>query len=143
MGERSLEIRRMGPADVQLVLDAAVLFDATPRRDWTELFLAREGHHLLIAYVGTTPVGFVSGVETLHPDKGAEIFVYELGVDEPHRRQGIARALVDELLHVARTRRCYGMWVPIEPDNEAAVATYRSTGGAGPEPAAMFNWTVA
>jgi ribosomal protein S18 acetylase RimI-like enzyme len=139
----AFEIRWLGSGDDQLVLDAAVLFDATPRRDWTAQFLGRDGHHLLIAYLGDTPVGFISGVETLHPDKGAEMFVYELGVDDPYRRRGVASELVRELLEVARRRGCYGMWVPVEPDNEAALATYRSTGAAGPDPAANFTWSIA
>ncbi len=141
MGEGEFEIRRMGAGDEQSVLDAAVLFDATPRRDWTTQFLTRQGHHLLIAYLGETPVGFISGVETVHPDKGVEMFVYELGVDEPYRRRGIASALVGELLHIARTAGCYGMWVPTEGDNEAALATYRAAGAKPPEEAVVLTWS--
>ena len=137
------DIRYLGVGDEELVLAAAVLFDAVPRRDWTERFLARDGHHLLVAYLDDVPVGFVSGVETLHPDKGCEMFVYELGVDEPHRRRGIAKALLGELLHVARTRGCYGMWVPVEPDNTAAVAMYRAAGASGPRTASTFTWVLA
>ena len=40
-------------------------------------------------------MGFVSGVEVTHPDKGTEMFLYELAVDEPFRRRGIGRALVE------------------------------------------------
>ncbi len=141
MGEALFEIRQMGAGDEQAVLDAAILFDATPRRDWTTQFLTRQGHHLLIAYLGDEAVGFISGVETVHPDKGVEMFVYELGVDEPYRRQGIASALVRELLHIARTSGCYGMWVPTEGDNAGALATYRSAGAAPPEEAVTLSWT--
>ena len=141
VGEQGFEIRRLGAGDVEAVLDAAVLFDATPRRDWTEQFLTRQGHHLLIGYLGDTPVGFISGVETVHPDKGVEMFVYELGVDEPYRRRGIAGALVGELLHIARTNGCYGMWVPTETDNEAALATYRAAGAQPPEEAVTLTWS--
>lgn len=104
-----------------------------PDSDWTESFLARDGHHLLVAYVDHQPAGFVSGVETIHPDKGAEMLLYELGVDDPFRRRGIGRALTESLLQIARDRGCYGMWVPTEIDNEAAVATYRAAGAADPE----------
>jgi len=141
MGAQEFEIRRMGPADVAAVLDAAVLFDATPRRDWTTQFLTRQGHHLLICYLGETPAGFISGVETVHPDKGVELFVYELGVDEPYRRRGIASALVAELEHIARTNGCYGMWVPTEGDNIAALATYRAAGAKPPEATVTLTWS--
>ena len=91
----------MRPGDEQLVLDAAVLFDAPPERSWTSKFLAEPGHHLLLAYVDDTVAGFVSGVETTHPDKGTEMFLYELAVDEPFRRRGIGKALVSALAEIA------------------------------------------
>ena len=71
----------------------------------------RHGHHLLIAYEDEQAVGFVSGVEVTHPDKGTEMFLYELAVDEPFRRRGIGRALVERLAALAREAGCYGMWV--------------------------------
>jgi hypothetical protein len=38
-----------------------------------------------VAYDGERPVGMVTGVETTHPDKGTEMFLYELAVDETAR----------------------------------------------------------
>ena len=60
-------------------------------------------HHLCIAYDDSDqPVGFVSGVETTHPDKGTEMFLYELGVDDRADGKGIGRALVEALAAGAR-----------------------------------------
>ncbi len=42
---------------------------------------------------------------------------------------------------LARERGCYGMWVATEPDNAAAIATYRAAGAAGPEAAVVLDWT--
>ena len=83
----------------------------------------------------------MSGVEVTHPDKGTEMFLYELGVDEEFRRRGIGRQLVQALADLAVSRGCYGMWVGVDSDNVAAAATYRSTGAEAPEPAIIFNWT--
>ena len=83
--------------------------------------------------------GFV--FEPSSPAKGTEMLLYELGVDEDHRRRGVGRALVVALLDIADGLGCRGMWVPIEPDNDAAVATYRSAGADAPEPAAIMSWT--
>ena len=58
-----------------------------------------------------------------HPDKGTEMFLYELAVDEPWRRQGIGAALVTALGDVAQQRGCYGMWVLTEDSNRAAITT--------------------
>ncbi len=117
-----------GPGDAALVDGAAGLFDGPPRPEWTDAFLAEPGHHLLLAVEGDRPVGFVTGVEMVHPDKGRELFVYELGTDEGHRRRGIAGALLRALEDVAVSRGCHGLWVSTEPDNVAALATYRSAG---------------
>lgn len=126
-------LRRMERGDIDDVLAAAGLFDDAPRREWAEKFLSAADHHLILAFDGDRAVGFVSGVETTHPDKGTEMFVYELGVDESHRRRGIATALLAELRRVAVSAGCYGMWVGTEPDNAAAIATYRSAGFDPPE----------
>jgi ribosomal protein S18 acetylase RimI-like enzyme len=137
-----MDVRRLSPADVDAVLAAGELFDTHPRPEWTKAFLDRDGHHLLVAYIDGVPAGFVSGIETLHPDKGAEMLLYELGVDEAHRRQGIGRALTESLLRIATERGCSGMWVPTELDNDAAVATYRAAGADEPESAVVMFWDL-
>ncbi|MEU7524949.1 GNAT family N-acetyltransferase [Saccharothrix sp. NPDC042600] len=120
-----MQIRRVTSHDD--VMAAAHLFDDPPKADATRAFLADDRHHLLIAYVGDEPAGFVSGVETTHPDKGTEMFLYELGVDEDFQRRGIGTALVEALLALARQRGCYGAFTATEPDNTAALATYART----------------
>ena len=130
--------------DQAIVTGAPDLFDAPPSDEWTTRFLQSEGHHLLMA-IGDdgTAVGFVSGVETTHPDKGTEMFLYELSVHADHRRRGIGKELVAALAALARARGCYGMWVGTEPDNAAALATYRAAGAEPPEPFMTLAWTFA
>ena len=135
-----MRIVSVRPGDDQLVLEAAALFDSPPDRGWTSRFLAEPGHHLLIAYVGEAVAGFVTGVETTHPDKGTEMFLYELAVDERFRRQGVGKSLVTALAGIAAEAGCYGMWVGTDHDNTAAVATYRSAGAEPPEPAVTLTW---
>ena len=95
-GPAGLTIRRLQPGDEDAVEAASDLFDSPARRDVTTRFLAEEGHHLLLATIDGAPAGFISGVETTHPDKGTEMFLYELAVGEANQRRGIGRALVDE-----------------------------------------------
>lgn len=127
-----MEIIPLGPGDADRVMAAGHLFDNPPIPAATERFLTEPGHHLLIAYGEGLAVGFITGVETTHPDKGTEMFLYELGVDEPHRRRGIGGQLVRALADLAQSRGCYGMWVGTEPTNIAALATYQRA-GATPE----------
>ncbi|MET9802808.1 GNAT family N-acetyltransferase [Streptomyces sp. NPDC006368] len=133
-----MEIRRA--TTVAELVAAEHLYDGPARPEWAERFLAAPGHLMLIAYVGGAPAGMVSGIEMLHPDKGAEMCLYELSVDEPYRRRGIGRALTEALAAVARERGCYDMWVGVDTDNDPALATYRSAGGADDGEFAMLTW---
>ena len=133
-----MDIRRI--ADVEAIEAGAALFDSAPRPDAARRFVAEPGHHLLIAYVDGVPAGMVTGVEMTHPDKGTEMFLYELGVDEPYRGRGIGRALVSALADLARERGCYGMWVLTDEDNDAALATYRGAGGVREGQQVMLAW---
>jgi ribosomal protein S18 acetylase RimI-like enzyme len=136
-----MEIRRLGAGDVDTVLAAADLFDETPTREITERFFATNGHHLLFAFDDDgVPVGFVSGTELVHPDKGTEMFLNELGVAEHARRQGIGTALTNALLAVARERGCRGMWVGTEVENEAARRTYVAAEADEPEAFVLYEW---
>ena len=129
--------------DPAVVHAAAHLFDEPPRQDATERFLASPTHHLLIAHADDgTAIGMISGVETTHPDKGTEMFLYELSVAPEARRAGVATALVRALADLARDRGCYGMWVGTEHDNAAALATYRKS--ATEETSfVLFNWDMS
>jgi ribosomal protein S18 acetylase RimI-like enzyme len=136
-----MDIRVLRPGDDGLVAAASHLFDGPARTDATARFLAEDSHHLLVAYEENQAVGFVSGVEVTHPDKGTEMFLYELAVGEPFRRRGIGRALVERLAALGREAGCYGMWVITGHDNEGARATYEGTGGVPETQQVVEVWT--
>ena len=129
--------------DAVAVHAAGELFDEAPLAGATERFLAAPGHHLLFAYdEGGRAVGMISGVEMTHPDKGTEMFIYELSVAPTARLQGIGSRLVAELAAIARRNGCYGMWVGTEPDNVAALATYRRAGATEEAAFTLLNWDM-
>jgi ribosomal protein S18 acetylase RimI-like enzyme len=136
-----VEIQRLGPGDLYGAMAASPLFDGSARKMATRMFLAEEDHHLFIAYVDGDPVGFVSGVEMTHPDKGTEMFLYELSVEVSSRRQGIGRVLVDRLRELAIERECYGMWVLTDEGNVGALATYEGWGAASEHGQVVLVWT--
>jgi ribosomal protein S18 acetylase RimI-like enzyme len=137
-----LHIARLGPGDEDRVLAAGLLFDAPPRPEAVRRFFADPNHHLLLASAGGKAVGFVSGVELTHPDKGTEMFLYELAVDESHRRQGVGAALAKALRDLARERGCYDMWVLTDDDNEAALGAYRKSGATEESRHVMLTWPI-
>jgi ribosomal protein S18 acetylase RimI-like enzyme len=136
-----VEIVHLSAGDADRVVAAGHLFDDEPKPDATARFLAEPGHHLLVAYQDDVPVGFITGVETVHPDKGTEMFLYEMGVAEAYRGRGIGRELVRHLVDLARSKGCYGMWVGTEATNAAALATYRAAGASrDEEQATILTW---
>jgi ribosomal protein S18 acetylase RimI-like enzyme len=134
--------RVVDPAAVEAGAD---LFDGPPLADATARFLASPTHHLLFAFdEEDRPVGMISGVETTHPDKGTEMFLYELGVAPEARRRGVATALVRALETLARDRGCCGMWVGVDAANDPALATYRRAGAVREEERFVgFSWDFA
>ena len=135
-------IRRLGIEDAGLLPEAAGLFDRAPRPEWTERFLRDPGHHLLAAFDDGVMTGFVTGVEMTHPDKGTEMFLYELGVAAGARGRGTGTALVRALADLARERGCYGMWVLTDDGNAAARRTYQSAGGEEQKRQVMVAWQL-
>ncbi|HEX4703354.1 MAG TPA: GNAT family N-acetyltransferase [Pseudonocardiaceae bacterium] len=123
---------------VEDVVAAEALFDGPA--EYAAGFLAKPGHHLLVAYVDGAPVGMVTGVETTHPDKGTEMFLYELAVADEHQSRGIGRALVRELADLARRHGCYGMWVLTDRANKAAMTAYEAAGAADEGDTVMLGW---
>jgi len=138
-----MTIRAIQPGEGAAIVAAGQLFDTPPDSATSGRFLVTPGHHLLIAYEDDQPAGFVSGVELTHPDKGTEMFLYELAVAEEFQRRGIGKALVGALLEVARDRGCYDMWVLTDADNDAALATYRTTGTTDESSHVMLTWDLA
>lgn len=96
-----------------------------------EALLADQRTLMLVAFDGSTPVGFVLAHELprRHGDR-SNLFVYEVDVAESHRRCGIASALFAQLAELARERGIRTGFVLTEPDNGPANALYRSVGGA-------------
>ena len=135
-------MRILEATTIEQVEAAAPLYDGPPDREASNAVLTDPRHHLLVALDddGRT-VGFISGVEMTHPDKGTEMFLYELAVAQDARQRGIGQALTVGLADLARGRGCYGMWVGVDTDNVAAHATYRAAGGDTPEPCDIITWT--
>jgi ribosomal protein S18 acetylase RimI-like enzyme len=143
-GTTAVVIRRVTAANRDLLrrADGTDLFDNPLREDAVARFLVSADHHLLLALEAGEPVGMVSGVELTHPDKGTEMFLYELSVTEASQRRGIGTALVEALAALARERGCRGMWVLTDEDNAAAVGTYRKAGATIEERTLLLEWRL-
>lgn len=117
--------------------DAAVLFATSPDvfddaldPRATREFLSDPRHHLVVAIDHGVVVGFASAVHYVHPDKRSpEMWINEVGVAASHRGRGVAKAILQRLLEVAREIGCAEAWVLSDRANEAALRLYKSNGG--------------
>src|SRR3569623_1487241 len=113
--------------------DAAVLgriapdvFDEPVEPTRLAAYLRAEGHMMVLALEGDLVVGQCAGVIHRHPDKATELYVDEVGTASTHRRQGIARAMLDEMFRWGRELGCEEAWLGTELDNDPANALYRA-----------------
>ncbi len=58
----------------------------------------------------------------------SEIYIYDLAVDEVHRRQGIATALIEALQPLARACGAWAIYVQADYGDEPAIALYTKLG---------------
>jgi len=92
-------------------------------------FLEDPRHHIVIAIADGMIVGFASAFHYIHPDKPTELWINEVGVAPSHQKQGIAKAILKELLQLGRELGCNNAWVLTNRNNKAANHLYSSVGG--------------
>lgn len=134
----SIDVRLLTPADLAVLSHVAEdVFDDPINERSARAFLKDANHVLVVATDGARDnlvVGFASGVKTLHPDKEIpELFINELGVAPQYQRRGIATAIMKTLFADAKKARCRIGWVPVDVDNDVALAFYKAIGGKPPE----------
>ena len=138
-----MQITEVTLADIDLILSVPPgLFDNDIRPDQSRAFLADPANILLLAHDNGLAVGMVTATILRHPDKAPALLINELGTRDSHLRQGIATALMQHIITLARARGCQGIWLGTEPENTAAFALYRKLGGTE-ETFVGFGWDGA
>lgn len=141
----TIEIMVLRTGDEHLLTNLApdVFDDPIDARAAAE-FLADPRHHLVVARDGDVIVGFVSGVEYVHPDKPRpELWINEIGVAASHHRSGMGRNLLNALLDIAKHAGCSEAWVLADESNRGARQFYAALGGdESTEPSIMFTFRL-
>ena len=133
-----LELRQVKPGDVALfdrVADA--VFDEAVDPGRLAAYLAEPGHHMLVALLAGEVVAQVAAVIHRHPDKPTELYIDEVGVTPALQRQGIAGAMLEQMLALGKALGCEEAWVGTETDNGPARGLYESRGAAA-EPFVLY-----
>lgn len=140
----SIEIKLLneGDADVLENVEQGTFDDPIDARG-TLKFLNDPRHHLAVAISDDKIVGFVSAVHYAHPDKRyPEMWINEVQVAPPHRRQGLAKALVNRMLQLGRDLECTEAWVITGQDNSPAASLYSALGGEVSSPSLMYSFPL-
>lgn len=138
--DTTITIRRLGPADIALLRALNVLFgtafgdsatytQAAPADAYLAELLAKEH---VIALVAVAAGHVVGGLVAYELDKferaRREIYIYDLAVEEGHRRQGIATALIEHVRSIAAERAAWVVYVQADYGDAPAVALYEKLG---------------
>ncbi len=116
--------------DLHLLLNVAEdVFDNPVDEALAREFLADPRHHIVVALVDGTVIGFASAVHYIHPDKPPELWINEVGVAASHQGKGIAKAIMNEMLKLGGRLGCVNAWVLTDKNNIAANGLYKSVGG--------------
>lgn len=134
----TFEVRILAPADLSTLSNVADdVFDNPIVETSAKKFLEDPNHVLAVALDESSDnlvIGFASGVTVLHPDKEIpELFINEVGVAPSYQRKGAGAAIMRTLFKEAKKRGCRLGWVPVDTDNETALAFYKAVGGKPPE----------
>lgn len=135
-----MAIERLGAEDVPRLRALNALFarafeddanyaGAPPDDDWLRATLARDHVIVLVSMAGDRLAGGLVAYELDKLEQARrEIYLYDLAVDAPHRRQGHARALIGELRRIAKARGAWTVFVQADRGDAPAIALYESLG---------------
>jgi aminoglycoside 3-N-acetyltransferase I len=134
------DFRQLGPSDLGLFRDLQRMFGeafddlptytAAPPSDGYVTSLLRKPHFIALACTQGTRVigGLAAYVLEKFEQQRSEVYIYDLAVDEAHRRRGIATQLIEQLKGIATQAGAYVIFVQADPGDAPALALYESLG---------------
>lgn len=136
----TVTIRHLSSTDVPLVHGLLTMFGkafedeptycgARPGKAYLERLLGSETFVALAAVKNADVIGGLAAYELKKfEQERSEIYIYDLAVDEAHRRTGIATALIVELKKIAAARGAYVIYVQADLSDPPAIALYTKLG---------------
>jgi len=136
----SYTIRQLDTEDVDVIKQLLEVFaqafgdmdayqSAVPSDEYLRSLLAKPDFIALAALANEKVVGGLAAyVLQKFEQERREIYIYDLAVQEQHRRRGIARGLINDLRHIARKRGVYVIYVQADKIDDAAIKLYQSLG---------------
>lgn len=106
------------------------VYGADPPSDaYLESLLLDAGFIAIVARHAGEVVGGLTAYVLRKPERERkEIYIYDLAVMEPHRRRGVATALINRLREVAEGHGAHVIFVQTDRDDPPAIALYEKLG---------------
>lgn len=100
-----------------------------PNEEYLRSLLRKSDFIVVVATAADQVVGGLAAyvLEKFEQER-REIYIYDLAVQDQHRRRGIARKLIDFLRHIAQEHGAYVIYVQADKGDEAAIKLYESIG---------------
>lgn len=144
-----LVLRRLTASDPDL-LDLAAQLNAADSevsiKDFSEAslkqFIVDPSRFYLIASMDGELAGAVHGYALLHPTGVTYLYVDEVDTIKQYRRQGVAKAMMEEVFRMAKEMDASEVWLGTEHDNEPAKALYLNLGPTEIENGPIYSWKV-
>lgn len=133
-------VRRLDPSDVALMEAMLMVFGeafgevetystARPSAAYLDRLLGSGTFIAIVVLKNGKVVGGLTAYELpKFEQERSEIYIYDLAVAAPHRRQGLATALIRELQGIAAERGAYVIFVQADLIDAPAIALYSKLG---------------
>lgn len=140
MAADSFTIRVLGSDDVVLMEGMSAMFGqafnepgtyggARPSEAYLRRLLGSDSFIAVAALQGGEVVGGLAAYELRKfEQERSEIYIYDLAVAAPYRRQGIATALIQQLKITAAIRGAYVIYVQADLQDSPAIELYTKLG---------------
>lgn len=122
---------RLNKNDVDIAIEVSKVFKSTtPKEEKVQSFLSDSKNYLMIYKDDNKVVGFAYGFELQRFDgKNSMMYIHEIGVLPEYRRQGIGKAIINELIEICKEKDFMKMFLITMESNIPAVTLYERTGG--------------
>lgn len=138
--ETSLTIRQLTEHDIAGFRQMLAMFGrafeeaetytgAQPGNAYLEDLLGGHSFIAIAALKGENIIGGLAAYELRKFERErSEIYIYDLAVDEEHRRRGVATGLIEHLKQIAIQRGAYVIYVQADLGDDPAISLYTKLG---------------
>jgi len=140
-----INVVRLGAQELEDARRCVLAFwDEPPVEENLQRFLENPGNVLLAGYRAGELAGGLLGYVLERPDgKTPMLFLYSIDVLAEHRREGVARALIEEFKNLGSEVGCGKGFVLTDEGNPPAMALYVATGALRPrQNDALYEWEL-